>query len=277
MLPGGVLRTILTDHNRILIMIQLKKWTLGLILLVLFAGCEKDQNDHFHTDTEFVRYGTSFGECFGYCKNEIYMNGREIDFQKNGWGQNGALPEVSMTQEIDAKYWQAVMRKLDFDSFAKLDSVIGCPDCADGGAEWVEIKSGGKSHKVVFEYGRAPEEIAEYIGYLRTYQNAFRIDGGETVDFNAQTLIDQSGFIKNFVATRGSYQWLIGIEDRGGTTYYYDEHLSDRYHTDGLKIEFNGILEHDSTMIHKPAPDDVPVPDFKARNICAVDVRIVNE
>lgn len=258
-------------------MIRLNNLTFGLIFIIILTGCEKNENDNFSSDFEFVKYGTSFGECLGYCKNDIYVKNTEIDFHKSGWDLEGLLPEISNTENIDTKYWTELIEKINYDSFSSLDSIIGCPDCADGGAEWIEIKSKGKSYKVIFEYRNEPSETKEYIGYLRTYLNTFQIDSNETVDFNERTVINQHGFIKNFVATRGSYQLLIGIISGNDTTYYFDKYLDTEYRLDNLKIEFKGVLDYDSTMINKPAPNDIPIPDFKVRNIRTFDIKTIDD
>ena len=51
--------------------------------------------------------------------------------------------------------------------FRNLEEVIGCPDCTDGGVEWIEITTSELSHKVTFEYFNEPEETQNYIDDLR--------------------------------------------------------------------------------------------------------------
>lgn len=258
-------------------MIRFDNLILALLIGFIFISCEKNDNDNFQSDIEYIKYGTSFGECLGYCKNDITVTNLKIDFHKSGWDLDGLLPEISNAENVDSKYSTRLIEKINFDSFLKLDSIIGCPDCADGGAEWIEISSNGKSHKVIFEYRNEPSEIKEYIGYLRTYISTFQVDSNESIDFNGRTIINQPGFIKNFVATRGSYQWLIGIKSNDDTIYYFDKHLDIEYQVDNLKIEFKGVLDYDSTMITKPAPNDIPIPDFKVRNIRTFDIKTIDD
>jgi hypothetical protein len=61
---------------------------------------------------------------------------------------------------------------LNINDFFDLPTTIGCPDCADGGAEWIEIElvDGGK-HKVTFEYRHEPEKVKDYIIKLREQMN----------------------------------------------------------------------------------------------------------
>lgn len=71
------------------------------------------------------------------------------------------------------------------------------------------------------------------------------------------------GKIKVFVCSRGCYQYLL---EHNGNLYFPNE-LPDELKVDGKAVIFSGELQSDSTMVKKPAPNDVPVDDFKARNI----------
>lgn len=147
----------------------------GIFIIFILISCKKNENNNDPTDIEYIKYGTSFGECIGYCKNDITIRDSEIDFHKSGWDKTDSLPEFSDKESLDTKHWTELINKINIDSFFKLDSVIGCPDCADGGAEWIEIKSKGKTHKIIFEFHNEPKETKEYIGYLRTYLSTFQI------------------------------------------------------------------------------------------------------
>lgn len=238
----------------------------------IVIACDKSEDYNQSNDIEYIKYGTSFGMCLGYCNTSIKISNSNIDFDESGWNLDGILPVISFSENINSKYTTELTQKIDFNSFLKLDTIIGCPDCADGGAEWIEIRKKGKSHKVTFEYLNEPNEIKEYIGYLRTYMNAFQIDSNETVDFNNRTIINQEGIVKNLIATRGSYQWLIGIISNNDTTYYFDEFLDSKFQVDNLNIEFMGTLSYDSITIYKPDQNDIPIPDFKVRLIRTFEI-----
>ena len=77
------------------------------------------------------------------------------------------------------------------------------------------------------------------------------------------TFENAEGKIKVFVCTRGCYQYLL--EHNGN--FYFPDQLPDELKVDGKAVIFTGELQSDSTMVKKPAPNDVPVDDFKARNI----------
>gem|GEM_PF-497763 len=247
-----------------------------LVLIASLSNCEEEAGKNDPADPEYIKYGTSFGECLGYCVKTIKVTDSKIEFYKNGWDLNGILPEVSYTEAINNYYWRMLAEKIDYDSFLRLGTAIGCPDCTDGGAVWIEIKVNDTVHKVIFENENEPDEVKEYIGYLRAYINTFAIDSNETVNFNKRTLINQKALIKSFACSIGCFQYLIELPG-SDNIFYYDNNLKVEYQKDNLKIEFDGVLQYDSTMIYKPAPNDVPIPDFKVRNIKIFSVTIISD
>ncbi len=138
------------------------------LMAILFAGCEKNVDP----TTVKIHYGTSFGMCLGYCKKELLLTNQEAQFTKSGWRND--VETKTCKQAIDEEKWNALIQKIDANKFNQLKEVIGCPDCTDGGAEWIELEGEGKKHKVTFEYGKEPEEVKIYINDLREYTNQFK-------------------------------------------------------------------------------------------------------
>ena len=242
------------------------------LLIFIFFSCGTEYPSNENQDIKWVKYGTSFGECLGYCKKSMEVIPSEIKVQKNGWEIDKLLPVVELSANISAEYWTSLINNIDFEKFARLNPVIGCPDCADGGAEWIEIQKGSQSFKVIFEYGNEPIELKPYIGYLRTYLRAFDVEENSKVDFLNRTVVNQPAKIKNFVCSRGCNQYLVEVSLESGTHYYFDEALAGNLKVDKLEITISGVLQNDSTTIFKPAANDVPVPDFKARNIELIEI-----
>ena len=54
-----------------------------------------------------------------------------------------------------------------------LDDRIGCPDCADGGAEWIEIDSMDGVKRVTFENGQTVNGIEPLVEKLRQLRNQY--------------------------------------------------------------------------------------------------------
>ena len=114
---------------------------------------------------ETIKTGTSFGECVGYCKTEVVINSKNIIYIRSSW--DNSKPEVKQEIPISADKWNALVNALDVKKFAILPEVIGCPDCADGGAEWVEVFNEKTTKKVTFEYGASVSGIDSLVKILR--------------------------------------------------------------------------------------------------------------
>lgn len=131
------------------------------MLSLAFMSCE----DKHEEEEIIVRYGTSFGECIGYCRQQITISDETTIYLKQTW--DNSLPDVKLNVEHSENAKESLFDAIDIDAFTDLASVIGCPDCADGGAEWIEIEKGDIHHKVTFEYFNNPETLNAYIGTLR--------------------------------------------------------------------------------------------------------------
>jgi len=129
---------------------------------ILCASCSNEINNKIIQ----LNYGTSFGECIGYCKHELTIKQDSTTFHCSGWSQQ--YPALTFHETITPAVWDSVKANLNIKSFFDLQEVIGCPDCADGGAEWLEIKlTNGDIHKVTFEYGNEPALLKNHISWYR--------------------------------------------------------------------------------------------------------------
>lgn len=78
---------------------------------------------------------------------------------------------------------------------------------------------------------------------------------------------DQTGTVKLFICSRGCYQYLLETKLVGKSTLLYPDNLSDEFKVKDLAVRFSGTLRADSMDVLKPASNDLPVLDFKARKI----------
>ena len=62
---------------------------------------------------------------------------------------------------------------VDLPTLQSYEDVIGCPDCADGGAEWIEVVTSDGSKKITFESGDSLDTIHPLIDRLRTLQTQY--------------------------------------------------------------------------------------------------------
>ena len=143
---------------------------LGVLLMALFtfSACEKSK----FSDLTVISYGSSFGMCVGYCTNEITISDLKITYSKI---QRTPKPDTkNCTKPITAEEVEVIKNLLNSEKIAALPEVIGCPDCADGGAEWVAINADGKNYKVTFEYGKPPKELEAAVAKLKVLKESFK-------------------------------------------------------------------------------------------------------
>ncbi|MDL5513649.1 hypothetical protein QSE00_17645 [Arenibacter sp. M-2] len=139
----------------------------GAFLLLMFGillSCEKNEVNPL--DIKQLGYGTSFGMCVGYCKNEMLLRSGTVFYSRSGW--NNQVEPIKCTENMTQLSWDSLKKTVDLNEFNSLPEILGCPDCADGGAEWLEIENfSGQKSKVTFEYGKEPDELKSMVTALR--------------------------------------------------------------------------------------------------------------
>lgn len=134
------------------------------ILLGILIAAVMSCRDEIDPERAIISYGTSFGHCLGYCITETNISENEITVTKRSRDDKKMLQNfASISDEKVAE----IIAGIDIEKFRKLPDTIGCPDCADGGAEWLELSYEGEKRKVTFEYGDDVDGIAEAIDELR--------------------------------------------------------------------------------------------------------------
>ncbi|WP_442591199.1 hypothetical protein ACSBL2_08200 [Pedobacter sp. AW31-3R] len=118
-----------------------------------------------------ISRGTSFGHCRGICNKEITVGPAEVVYSQWANGENPGT--VKVVRVLPKEKYESLLKDLDRQSFAELKETIGCPDCADGGAEWLEVTAGNKKKRVTFEYGKSPEKLKNIIIQLKKIQETF--------------------------------------------------------------------------------------------------------
>ena len=146
---------------------------LTLLSVFLFSNfqCEKEKTENT-MQVEYLSYGTSFGECLGYCVREVVVSGG-ITFTKSGWDMEGSLPDSSCSLVFIRSPLPDYLDDLNLDDFLEMHETIGCPDCADGGAEWLELGFENEVKRVTFEYMNEPAEFKNLIPSLRELMASF--------------------------------------------------------------------------------------------------------
>lgn len=118
-----------------------------------------------------IKSGQSFGFCIGKCHAEMTIKGQNVDFLvKERNFESGVLEkkEYAYKEVLSTQKVSDIEKIIDTQKFFNLNEVYGCPDCADGGSEWIEIiTADDKTKKVTFEYGKSVPEIEKLIKLLR--------------------------------------------------------------------------------------------------------------
>ena len=119
-----------------------------------------------------INSGTSYGECWGYCVFELELDNSNALFTASGWGWY-EFPDLLLEDNLNQEMWQQIIELIDFEYFQSLDDVYGCPDCADGGAEFIEIIYDGVAKQVTFDAYTEIDGIQELTILLRDLRDEY--------------------------------------------------------------------------------------------------------
>jgi hypothetical protein len=142
-------------------------------LAFTFAACGSEGNQtEVLVDGQAIEItsGTSFGMCAGYCLTELRIDSGSIELTEESWRTE--LPARTRTLPLERAAWEGLQALVDTDVFRELAGVHGCPDCADGGAEWIEIGT-AEPVRITFEYGSELDGIAELQEVIRELRSRF--------------------------------------------------------------------------------------------------------
>lgn len=118
-----------------------------------------------------IKNGQNFGFCIGKCYSEMVITGNKVEFivKERVIEENGvSTKDYNYIDAIASTKITSINNVLDLNKFWGLKDTYGCPDCADGGSEWIEIiNEKGDSKKVTFEYGNTVPGIENLIVSLR--------------------------------------------------------------------------------------------------------------
>lgn len=139
-------------------------------LSLLLAGCQEEGQAAADEQT-LVRVvsTTSFGMCVGYCSTRLEITESEAVLTRQGRGGRGAveLPDDVIRASFDVGEWTEIKRLAAEAKFEGLGPVIGCPDCADGGAESLTVETSDGIASVSFEYGAKVEGLSGLLEKVR--------------------------------------------------------------------------------------------------------------
>ena len=136
---------------------------LALAALALSMGaCE---NTSGASDVSLVEWTSSFGFCppTAYCTTRLRVTGALAVVTR----ESRESPTVSNSVRLSAAEADALARAAEQARFQGLDPVIGCPDCADGGAETLSVTAEGEQRTVTFEFNAPVDKLEPLLGQVR--------------------------------------------------------------------------------------------------------------
>ena len=112
-----------------------------------------------------IRSTTSFGFCIGYCRSTLEISAERATYRLVD--PRSELPDLERTVPMTAAEWQDLRSAVSRAQLEALPAVLGCPDCADGGAESVEVVADGWSRAITFEYQAPAAQLQPLVDRVR--------------------------------------------------------------------------------------------------------------
>ena len=100
---------------------------------------------------------TSFGMCIGYCTTRLELTeGQAVLIREPRGGRGGAINHHAEPQRfsrpLSGAEWRDIQRLAAQTDLTAVPDVVGCPDCADGGAEGLTIEGPSGAESVSLEF-----------------------------------------------------------------------------------------------------------------------------
>ncbi len=153
----------------------LTRFTHRLIVMCLIGFLLQGTATEACAPAALVRYGTSFGECMGYCSRSIDVFSTRVTFFASAYHPKRKFPDVRNEVALNKQEQEELGRLLSGTSADGLTEIIGCPDCTDGGAEWIEITTNGRLRRVMFEYVKPPAQLKALRNRLKSLRDRFPV------------------------------------------------------------------------------------------------------
>lgn len=118
-----------------------------------------------------IRATTSFGFCAGYCETTLEISSDLMSYVEES--RRGELPTLLRSAPVSSAEWDGLIDALDRRAIARLPDTVGCPDCADGGAESLEVIGADWQKRVTFEYGATMPELQPLLARVRALRGRF--------------------------------------------------------------------------------------------------------
>ncbi len=141
----------------------------AVLTLFVLASCQRVTTEP--SAITKITSTTSFGMCVGYCKTTLEITETEAVLIREAYGRGAGadLPLQRLTTPLSAQEWQdiAAAATAAAAAFDTLPERIGCPDCADGGAESLTLLGPGRDKSVTFDFGASIAGVQPLLEQVR--------------------------------------------------------------------------------------------------------------
>ncbi len=90
----------------------------------------------------------------------------------SSWDRDRDPPDKFIERSLDSASFERIARTVNLAVFCSMDEIYGCPDCTDGGAEYVTLECNGENKSVTFEYGEDLPELRSLLAEIRPLRQA---------------------------------------------------------------------------------------------------------
>ena len=142
------------------------------LITTFLLSCNTTKKAQTDTQVLSLKHGVSFGHCVGYCTRElVYTPGKVVYTQSSRNGDS--YPTKETVRDYSKADFDALIKAIDWNKWETMPETIGCPDCADGGAEYIEIVTEKGTKRVVFEAHSQPEGLEKALEILFKTKQSF--------------------------------------------------------------------------------------------------------
>ncbi|MFT3727289.1 MAG: hypothetical protein QM759_05670 [Terricaulis sp.] len=155
-------------------------WTASLVAAALSVTACASQTPS--TSVRQVVSTTSFGMCAGYCSTRLEISEGQAVLVRNGRGRGVPdLPEQRIRAPLTPAEWSEISALAAKTNLGALPETIGCPDCADGGAESIAIATSADAPRTVtFDFNASIEQAQPLLDRVRTLRQRLTPHDGDT-------------------------------------------------------------------------------------------------
>ncbi|MBI3239679.1 MAG: hypothetical protein HYZ43_12700 [Flavobacteriia bacterium] len=145
---------------------------LFLTVVSILAGCHTSKKAATGNSVLSIKHGTSFGHCRGYCIKEIRFTPSTVIYNELSRDSLN-FPVKEHSGDFSQAQLDELTAKIDWKKWEALDSIIGCPDCADRGAEYLIISTTSGTKKVLYDAHSTPEGLENILTLIREKRKVF--------------------------------------------------------------------------------------------------------